>query len=137
MINAVIGGILIGLAVSLMLFFNGRVTGISGILGGIIKPQKKDLDWRVAFIGGLVLGGVLLQFLIPNAFIQKSTALRVDYMIAGVLVGFGTLLGNGCTSGHGVCGISRLSVRSIVATLTFIIFGIISVLIFKLVRGSL
>jgi uncharacterized membrane protein YedE/YeeE len=137
MVNAVIGGILIGLAVSLMLLFNGRVTGISGILGGLIKPQKNDIGWRVAFIGGLVLGGVVLQYLIPNAFIQKSTALRVDYMIAGLLVGFGTLLGNGCTSGHGVCGISRLSVRSIVATLTFISFGIISVLIFKLVRGSL
>lgn len=137
MVNAVIGGILIGLAVSLMLLFNGRVTGISGILGGVIKPQKSDLSWRVAFIGGLVLGGVVLQYVLPNAFIQKSSALNVDYMIAGVLVGFGTLLGNGCTSGHGVCGISRLSVRSIVATLTFIIFGIISVLIFKFLRGSL
>ena len=137
MVNAVIGGILIGLAVSLMLLFNGRVTGISGILGGVIKPQKSDLSWRVAFIGGLVLGGVVLQYVLPNAFIQKSSALNVDYMIAGVLVGFGTLLGNGCTSGHGVCGISRLSVRSIVATLTFIVFGIISVLIFKFLRGSL
>ncbi len=137
MINAIIGGILIGLAVSLMLLFNGRVTGISGILGGIIKPQKNDLNWRVAFIGGLVFGGFILQYLRPNAFIQLSSALRVDYMIAGTLVGFGTLLGNGCTSGHGVCGISRLSVRSIVATLTFIIFGMISVLIFKFVRGSL
>lgn len=137
MMNAVIGGILIGLAVSMMLFFNGRVTGISGILGGIIKPQKNDLDWRVAFIGGLIFGGIILQYLKPSAFIQLSSALRVDYMIAGILVGFGTLLGNGCTSGHGVCGISRLSVRSIVATLTFIIFGMISVLIFKFVRGSL
>lgn len=137
MINAIIGGGLIGLAVSLMLLFNGRVTGISGILGGIIRPQKNDLYWRVSFIGGLLFGGFILQYLRPTAFIQLSSALRVDYMIAGVLVGFGTLLGNGCTSGHGVCGISRLSVRSIVATFTFIIFGIISVLIFKLVRGSL
>ncbi len=137
MINAIIGGVLIGLAVSLMLLFNGRVTGISGILGGIIRPQKNDLYWRVFFIGGLLFGGFILQYLRPTAFIQLSSALRVDYMIAGILVGFGTLLGNGCTSGHGVCGISRLSVRSIVATFTFIIFGIISVLIFKLVRGSL
>jgi len=136
-INAIIGGVLIGLAVSLMLLFNGRVTGISGILGGIIRPQKNDLYWRVFFIGGLLFGGFILQYLRPTAFIQLSSALRVDYMIAGILVGFGTLLGNGCTSGHGVCGISRLSVRSIVATFTFIIFGIISVLIFKLVRGSL
>ena len=137
MMNAVIGGILIGLAVSLMLLFNGRVTGISGILGGIIKPQKNDLNWRVAFIGGLVFGGFILQNLRPEAFIQLSSAVWFDYVIAGILVGFGTLLGNGCTSGHGVCGISRLSVRSIVATLTFIIFGMISVLIFKFVRGSL
>lgn len=137
MMNAVIGGIIIGLAVSLMLFFNGRVTGISGILGGIIKPQKNDLNWRFAFVGGLLVGGFILQKLIPSAFIQLSSALPVDYMIAGLLVGFGTLLGNGCTSGHGVCGISRLSVRSIIATLTFIIFGVVSVLIFKFVRGSL
>jgi uncharacterized membrane protein YedE/YeeE len=137
MMNAVIGGILIGLAVSLMLLFNGRVTGISGILGGIIKPQKNDLNWRVAFIGGLVFGGFILQNLRPEAFIQLSSAVWFDYVIAGILVGFGTLLGNGCTSGHGVCGISRLSIRSIIATLTFIIFGMISVIIFKFVRGSL
>lgn len=137
MINAIIGGVLIGLAVSLMLLFNGRVTGISGILGGIIKPQKNDLNWRVAFVGGLLFGGILLRFLKPEAFIQVSSALAIDYIIAGLLVGFGTLLGNGCTSGHGVCGISRLSIRSIVATLTFILFGVISVLIFKFLRGSL
>ena len=137
MLNAVFGGILIGLAVSLMLLFNGRVAGISGILGGIINPQKNDLNWRVAFIGGLVFGGFILQYLRPDAFVQLSSALWFDYMIAGILVGFGTLLGNGCTSGHGVCGISRLSIRSIVATSTFIVFGMISVLIFKFVRGSL
>ena len=137
MLNAVLGGIIIGLAVSLMLLFNGRVTGISGIIGGIIKPQQNDLNWRVAFIGGLLCGGFILQYLKPNAFVQFSSALPMDYMIAGILVGFGTLLGNGCTSGHGVCGISRLSIRSIIATMTFIIFGIISLLIFKIVRGSL
>lgn len=137
MINAVIGGVLIGLAVSLMLLFNGRVTGISGILGGIIKPQKNDLTWRAAFVGGLLFGGLILQYLRPSAFIQLSSALWFDYMVAGLLVGLGTLLGSGCTSGHGVCGISRLSIRSIVATATFIFFGIISVLIFKFMRGSL
>ncbi len=135
--NAVIGGILIGLAVSLMLLFNGRVTGISGIIGGAIKPQKNGLSWRLAFIGGLVFGGFVLQYFRPNAFIQLSSATGIDYMIAGTLVGFGTLLGSGCTSGHGVCGISRLSIRSIIATLTFILFGVISVLVFKFVRGSL
>ena len=137
MFNAIIGGVLIGFAVSLMLLFNGRVTGISGILGGLIKPQKNDINWRLSFVGGLIFGGFILKFLKPENFNQVSSALKIDYIIAGLLVGFGTLMGNGCTSGHGVCGISRLSIRSIIATITFIAFGIMSVLIFKLVRGSL
>ena len=136
MIQALIGGALIGLAVSLMMLFNGRVTGISGILGGIVKPSKFDLDWRIFFILGLISGGFILKFLNPDSFIQISSAKWFDYVFAGLLVGFGTLLGNGCTSGHGVCGISRLSIRSILATLTFIFFGIISLLVFKFMRGS-
>lgn len=137
MLNGLLGGVLIGLAVSLMMLFNGRVTGISGILGGLLRPQKNDIDWRLAFIGGLLFGGFILQILKPTAFFQVSSAIWFDYVIAGLLVGFGTLLGNGCTSGHGVCGISRLSTRSIVATIVFISFGIISVFIFKFLRGSL
>ncbi len=135
--NALIGGVLIGLAVSLMLLFNGRVTGISGILGGVVRPQKRDLDWRLAFIGGLLFGGIILKVLRPEVFVQVSSAYWYDYALAGCLVGFGTLLGNGCTSGHGVCGISRLSGRSIMATVTFIFFGVLSVLLFKFLRGSL
>ena len=137
MIQALIGGALIGLAVSLMMLFNGRVTGISGILGGIVKPSKLDLDWRIFFILGLISGGFILKFLSPDSFVQVSSAKWFDYVFAGLFVGFGTLLGNGCTSGHGVCGISRLSIRSILATLTFIFFGIISLLVFKFMRGSL
>ena len=137
MTQALIGGVLIGLAVSLMMLFNGRVTGISGILAGIIKPSKGDVDWRVSFIGGLLLGGVALSFMRPEAFVQISSARWGDYVFAGLLVGFGTLLGNGCTSGHGVCGISRMSVRSIMATVTFIMFGVLSLLVFKFTRGSL
>lgn len=137
MINALIGGVLIGLAVSLMLLFNGRVTGISGIIGGVVKPNKGDLDWRLSFIAGLLFGGVVLKALRPEAFVQLSNAQWVDYVIAGLLVGFGTLLGNGCTSGHGVCGISRMSIRSILATVTFIAFGILSVILFKSLRGQL
>jgi uncharacterized membrane protein YedE/YeeE len=135
--NAIMGGVLIGLAVSIMLLFNGKVTGVSGILSGVVKPKKNDLDWRLAFIGGLLFGGAILLYFKPDSFIQISSATWMDYMVAGLLVGFGTLLGNGCTSGHGVCGISRLSTRSIVATLTFIIFGVMSVFIFKFFRGSL
>jgi uncharacterized membrane protein YedE/YeeE len=136
MTQALIGGVLIGVAVSLMLLFNGRVTGISGILAGIIKPQKTDVDWRLFFVAGMLLGGVVLSVLKPEAFLQFSSAHRGDYIFAGLLVGFGTLLGNGCTSGHGVCGISRLSVRSMLATGTFILFGILSLLVFKLLRGG-
>lgn len=137
MIQALIGGVLIGIAATIMMLFNGRVSGISGIIGGVVKPQKKDLDWRVSFVVGLLMGGGILQVLRPDVFIQISSAKWFDYILAGLLVGFGTLLGNGCTSGHGVCGISRLSIRSIIATITFISFGIFSVYLFKFLRGSL
>ncbi len=86
---------------------------------------------------GLLLGGAALLVYRPEAFVQQSSAEWGDYIFAGLLVGFGTLLGNGCTSGHGVCGISRLSVRSIMATVTFIVFGMLSLLMFKLLRGTL
>lgn len=137
MINALLGGVLIGLAASLMMLFNGRVTGISGILAGIIQPKKSDVSWRVSFIAGLLLGGVVLTFLRPEAFMQHSSAQWGDYIFAGLMVGFGTLLGSGCTSGHGICGISRMSMRSIIATVTFIAFGMLSLLVFKFLRGSL
>lgn len=134
---AIYGGVIIGLAVSIMLLFNGRVTGISGIIGGLLDKKTSDNGWRFSFIAGLIVGGVILRFFYPDSFLLISKSTNFDYIIAGFLVGFGTLLGNGCTSGHGVCGISRLSLRSIVSTLTFIFFGIVSVIIFKLLRGEL
>lgn len=137
MVNALLGGVLIGLAVSLMMLFNGRVTGISGILAGILRPTKTDLDWRISFLAGLLLGGFTLLYFRPEAFVQISSAVWGDYVVAGLLVGFGTLLGNGCTSGHGVCGISRFSVRSLFATVTFIVFGMLSLFVFKILRGGL
>lgn len=133
----VLGGAIIGLAATIMLLFNGRVTGISGILGGILNKNALDKNWRVLFIAGLLLGGLVLKMLSPEVFTLISSATNIDYIIAGLLVGIGTLLGNGCTSGHGVCGISRLSMRSIIATITFIVSGAISVVLFKLVRGEL
>lgn len=133
----VLGGVIIGLAATIMLLFNGRVTGISGILGGILNKNVLDKNWRVLFIAGLLLGGLVLKMLSPEVFTLISSATKIDYIIAGLLVGIGTLLGNGCTSGHGVCGISRLSMRSIIATITFIVSGAISVVLFKLVRGEL
>ncbi len=126
-VNALWGGLLIGFAVSLMLLFNGRVTGISGIFYGLIKPVSKDLIWRVYFIAGLVIGGVTLQLIKPEVFSSPLLATDWRVVLAGMLVGFGTVLGSGCTSGHGICGISRLSLRSIVATITFILAGVLAV----------
>jgi len=137
MINAIMGGVLIGISVSLMLLFNGRVTGISGIVSGIIKPAAGDFSWRTFFVLGLISGGFLLQYFLPETIIHHYPLKLGDYIFAGLLVGFGTLLGNGCTSGHGVCGISRFSVRSILATCTFIIFGILSFAVLKALRGTL
>lgn len=133
----ILGGVIIGLAATIMLLFNGRVTGISGIVGGMLNRNSSDKSWRFLFLAGLILGGFFLKFFYPQVFTLISTAGTVDYIIAGFLVGVGTLLGNGCTSGHGVCGISRLSPRSIIATVTFISAGILSVLLFKLLRGEL
>ena len=138
MLDSIIGGSLIGLAASIMLLFTGRVTGISGILGGLLDSQTVDKNWRVIFISGLFAGGLIIKNFTHNeVFNIETSAFMSDYLVAGFLVGFGTLLGNGCTSGHGVCGISRLSSRSIIATLIFIFSGILSVLFFKFVRGEL
>ncbi|MCM2354432.1 MAG: YeeE/YedE family protein [Pseudobdellovibrio sp.] len=131
-IFALIGGVLIGLAVSLMLVLNGRVTGISGIIYGLLKPVKSDLAWRIYFILGLLAGGLVYQFTSNSALSEAHvTSLNWSIPLAGLLVGFGTVLGSGCTSGHGVCGISRLSVRSLIATITFILAGVITVSIIR------
>lgn len=121
-LTASIGGGLIGLAAAIMLLFEGRIAGISGILSGVFKTRS-DTDsppaWQATFIGGLILGGIVLSFVyapVVTTGLSISPALAIG---AGLLVGFGTRLGNGCTSGHGVCGIPRLSIRSILATLTF------------------
>ncbi|MEQ1879277.1 MAG: YeeE/YedE family protein [Bdellovibrionia bacterium] len=118
------GGILIGISVSLMLYWNGRVTGISGIAYGLLKPAYGDVGWRLSFLVGLISGGLTLQLLRPGVF--QGSLPTSDWTVgaAGILVGFGTVLGSGCTSGHGVCGISRLSPRSLFATAVFILFGV-------------
>lgn len=121
--NAIIGGVLIGVASALMLILNGRVAGIAGIYNGILGLTKKDTAWRVAFVAGLVLPGVFLFQIAPELFLNESKRSTPVIIISGLLVGFGTILGSGCTSGHGICGISRGSVRSILATLTFMMAG--------------
>lgn len=127
-IHALEGGAIIGLSASLMLGFNGRIAGISGIVGGLLKPTAGDVAWRALFVAGLFAGGLLALALMPGAFSVGTASLGV-VVLAGLLVGFGTRVGNGCTSGHGVCGISRFSPRSVVATLTFIGTGAVTVLL--------
>jgi uncharacterized membrane protein YedE/YeeE len=134
-IHALLGGALIGLAVSIMLVMSGRVTGVSGIVGGLLAPLKNDWQWRTSFVAGLLLGGFALQILRPESFTVIPDMPLVQISLAGFLVGFGTLLGNGCTSGHGVCGISRFSVRSLVATGTFIAAAIVIVALMRWLRG--
>ncbi len=121
-----IGGLLIGLAASIFILFHGRIMGVSGILGGLIRPLKGDIGWRVIFFLGLISAPIGARFLglMPEIEIDGSP---LQLIVAGLLVGFGTNLGSGCTSGHGVCGIARLSPRSITATLTFMATGVLTV----------
>ena len=129
--NPLGGGALIGVAVSLMLYLNGRIAGVSGITNGIFTAKRSDRAWRVSFVTGLLSGGVALFLLNPGVLVSQISSSVGQLVVAGLLVGFGAVVGNGCTSGHGVCGITRLSPRSIVATLTFILSGMITVFLMK------
>lgn len=126
--SSFVGGIIIGLAAVLLLLTNGRIAGISGIIGGLLQKKSNDQVWRIVFILGLVLSPFLYAIFqpLPPLNIQTPTPIII---IAGVLVGFGTRLGSGCTSGHGVCGLSRLSGRSFTATFIFMLAGFITVYI--------
>jgi hypothetical protein len=124
--SALAGGALIGLAASLLLVANGRIAGISGVLGGLLAPVRGDVAWRSFFVLGLLGAGLVASLVSPGAIGASPRSLPL-LAVAGLLVGVGTRVGNGCTSGHGVCGISRLSPRSIVATVSFIAAGIAAV----------
>jgi len=135
-IASLVGCMLIGMSASAMLLLNGKIAGISGILAGVLKPVSGDTLWRGSFLGGLLVGGLLLRLSMPRAF-DFGIIRPVPMLIAaGLLVGFGTRLGSGCTSGHGVCGISRLSSRSLVATMTFIASGALVVFVVNHLMGS-
>lgn len=121
------GGALIGVAVTLMLLFNGRVTGISGIIASSLAKPNKEGFWRWMFLAGMIVGGIFMHSLRPDLFVNLSKGGLVLVALAGVLVGYGTVMGSGCTSGHGVCGVSRFSVRSALATITFMFFGFLAV----------
>lgn len=123
----IIGGALIGLASVWMLLFYGKILGISGIVGGLFKSRSTDQAWRFYFLLGLLIGGVILRFTVPSVFSFSLSRSPYALIAAGLLVGYGTRLGNGCTSGHGVCGVSRLSPRSLMATLTFMGTGALTV----------
>lgn len=132
--SALAGGILIGIAAAMFILLNGRIAGISGILGGLLAPVKGDIIWRLAFLGGMVFAPVLWRIaaVLPTLEIAASYPMLV---IAGLLVGISTRYGSGCTSGHGVCGISRLSPRSLAATAAFMTSGFLTVFVIRHVLG--
>ena len=123
-VRAAAGGALIGAGSVLLLWFNGRIAGISGITNGLFSAERRT-GWRIAFLGGLIAGGLLYGWLSPIPLIVRTDFPVWLTVAAGLLVGFGTRLGNGCTSGHGICGVSRLSLRSIAATATFVVVGML------------
>ena len=133
--SAAAGGILIGTAVGMLLLLNGRIAGVSGILGGLLRPQRGDAAWRIAFIAGLLAAPLcyaIVGKLPPITFDATLPAIAV----AGLLVGIGTRYGAGCTSGHGICGIARLSPRSIAATLCFMAAGMATVFVARHLLGG-
>lgn len=135
-LTALIGGALVGLSASLFLLSHGKIAGISGIYGGLLRRGTSDRALRIAFLAGLVLAGVLVRVVYPAAFDTSWSAALPVALVAGLLVGFGTQMGNGCTSGHGVCGISRLSIRSLVATGSFMAAGFATVYVVRHVIGG-
>lgn len=132
---AILGGVLIGLASAGMLLTNGKILGISGILGGMLRSRSWDFSWRLSFTVGLIVGGFLIRPLGFSMMSIDTDRTLTLVTIGGLLVGIGTSLGSGCTSGHGVCGVARFSGRSITATIVFILFGVLSVALLNAVGG--
>ncbi|MCG3204640.1 MAG: hypothetical protein KCHDKBKB_01355 [Elusimicrobia bacterium] len=135
-VKALLGGMLIGLSAIILLLADGKIAGISGMIGGLLRTRIQLNGWRLAFLGGLVAGGMLVRWVGGAAFSPLSGRSIGAIIAAGLLVGFGTQVGSGCTSGHGVCGIGRFSFRSLVATITFIAAGAVSVYVVHHVLGG-
>jgi uncharacterized membrane protein YedE/YeeE len=133
--SALAGGVLIGIAASLLILLTGRIAGVAGIIGGLMRPSEGDAGWRIAFAVGMVLAPLL--FLVTATLPPLEIGAGYPMLVAGgLLVGIGTRYGSGCTSGHGVCGMARLSPRSIVATLAFMLAGFVTVYLVRHVFGS-
>jgi uncharacterized membrane protein YedE/YeeE len=126
-LSAAIGGALIGLSAVLLMLSTGRIAGISGIFSGLLNLRDEDKGWRIAFIAGLILAPIIAGLIGHGTAPPKLPASWVVLVVAGLLVGFGTRLGGGCTSGHGICGIGRLSPRSIAATVVFMVTAVVTV----------
>lgn len=133
--TALAGGLVIGVAASLFVLLNGRIAGISGILGGLLTPAKGDAGWRVAFLAGMIVAPLLWSLVATLPPIDVNASYPV-IVLAGLLVGIGTRYGSGCTSGHGVCGLSRFSPRSLVATVAFMAAGFVTVYLVRHVLGA-
>ena len=130
---SLVGGLMLGVATVILLLGIGRIAGISGIFSSLLKPKRVEI-WQVLFIAGLIISPLLYRLVNPLPVIEVSTSLPL-LIVAGLLVGFGTRLGSGCTSGHGICGNARLSPRSMAATVTFMLFGIVTVYLGRHVLG--
>lgn len=135
-VRALLGGVLIGSSALVLLALNGRIAGVSGIVGGLLARPSAETPWRVGFVAGLLGGGLVVRVLFDDPYRGLDATPLVVLALAGLLVGYGASLGNGCTSGHGVCGVSRLSPRSIVATATFMATGALTVYLVRHVLGG-
>tara|TARA_R110002096_G_scaffold257381_1_gene450824 strand:- start:154952 stop:155389 length:438 start_codon:yes stop_codon:yes gene_type:complete len=137
-VSALIGGGLIGLSAVLVMLFYGRIAGISGLLGRLLPPwvETSGNGWRAAFIVGIIISPFIYRAVTGEQIDHVVSSDKLVMIAAGLFVGFGTGLGSGCTSGHGVCGISRLSIRSVIATATFIAFGILTVFVIRHLLGG-
>jgi uncharacterized membrane protein YedE/YeeE len=135
-IGPLAGGALMGLSAAMLWLFPGRIAGISGLFEGVLRPRRGDLGWRLAFLAGLAAGALIMLWLRPGSFDSSLVRSRGAVVLAGVLVGFGTRFASGCTSGHGLCGVGRLSIRSIAATVTFIGTGAVTVAVINRLLGG-
>lgn len=135
-VPALLGGLLIGMAAVILLLFNGRVMGVTGITGGVLQPERDDMLWRVLFLASLAVAPILYSWATSKPIMIEVTGSLPSLVIGGFLTGLGACAGSGCTSGHGVCGLGRLSRRSLVVTMTFMITSIVTVYIVRHWVGS-